>query len=100
MRIGAFARSEQRVDEGGNRRALSRHQQSTEQRHGDHHRRQPVFLAYPEESPKLGDETSHKNFLRTAAAWWMIRFAAPALSSSWPHPDRVPSAVAAFPAAA
>jgi hypothetical protein len=56
---------------------LRRHQQGTEQRHGNHHRRQPVFLV-PQEAQNSAMKLAIK-FLRTVAAWWMIRFAAPAI---------------------
>ena len=49
--------SENRVDEGGDRAALRQHDEAAEHKHHDEYRKQPEFLPFPHECPKLHQES-------------------------------------------
>src|SRR5580765_4454521 len=51
--------SEQRVDEGGHRRALRQHDEGAKQHEDDHDRQEPELLPLLHEGPELEDELSH-----------------------------------------
>src|SRR5260370_31851762 len=85
-----MARSEQRVDERRDRRALGQHDQAAEDHHHDHDRQQPELLALSHESPEFDDDGAHKAVLLIRTGYASIAAAAPTgrarSNSSWP-PD-------------
>jgi hypothetical protein len=59
--------SEQRVDKGRNSRPLGQHNETAEQSHDEEYRKQPEFLAHPQEAPEFSQERQHCEILRTGS---------------------------------